>query len=93
MLQQSYIIGSDRWTYHLKYFWSYFLSYKLLSVKVISSAWQLHSRDKQNWLVSNTVSVGIEFEVLISNLGLDIDSGLGQVLVLVSDLKTTPVTY
>ena len=37
-------------------------------------------------LVGFDLSIGIEFEVSISNLGFDIESGLVEVLVLVSVL-------
>ena len=40
-------------------------------------------------LVGFDCSIGIEFEVSISNHGFDIDSGLGEVLVLVSVLIQT----
>ena len=40
-------------------------------------------------LVGFDFSIGIEFEFSISNLGFDIDSGLGEVLVLVSVLIQT----
>ena len=44
-------------------------------------------------LVGFDCSFGIEFEISISNLGFDIDSGLGEVLVLVSVLTQTRIKY
>ena len=44
-------------------------------------------------LVGFDFSIGIEFEFSISNIGFDIDSGLGEVLVLVSVLTQTGIKY
>ena len=44
-------------------------------------------------LVGFDFSIGIEFEFSISNLGFDIDSGLCEVLVLVSVLTQTRIKY
>ena len=44
-------------------------------------------------LVGFDFSIGIEFELSILNLGFDIDSGLGEVLVLVSVLTQTGIKY
>ena len=44
-------------------------------------------------LVGFDFSVGIEFEFSISNLGLGIVSGLGEVLVLVLELTQAGIKY
>jgi len=44
-------------------------------------------------LVGFDLSIGIEFEFSISKLGFDIDSGLAEVLVLVSVLTQTGIKY
>ena len=44
-------------------------------------------------LVAFDFSIDIEFEFSISNLGSDIDSGLGEVLVLVPVLTQTGIKY
>ena len=52
-----------------------------------------HTHQGYAKLVGFDFSIGIEFEFSISNLGFDIDSGLGEVLVLVSVLTQTRIKY
>ena len=55
--------------------------------------WPLYLDQGYAKLVGFDFSIGIEFEFSISNLGFDIDSGLGEVLVLVSVLTQTGIKY